>query len=252
MSDQIKNLEKLIVSEPIRKDLKEFLSQILELYEKDLLSIIVYGSCLSGDFNIKSSDINMIVVYSDLNIADLNQVSKISQKWAKKRNFAPRFLSKRNLINSSKFFQIDILNLKESHEILYGTDLIQEIKINNQDLHWQLSYEFKKIRLRIKQQYWRCSSDKNMMRNILIARFISISHLTKVLLYLKNYEMQHSLKESMLSASKKFDLSEKFILKMFNLKAKSISLDINELRICFQEIMDLIRSIDNQIDEIKL
>jgi len=236
----------------IKRDLNDFLNEIYGLYKDDLVSIIAFGSCVSTDFNPDSSDINLLVIYSDLNIVDLNHVARIAQYWAKKRNFAPRFLSRRNLLDSAKYFQIDMLEMKDSHIMLFGEDILLQISVDANNMLWQLSHDLKSIRMRIKQQYWRASGNPEIMKNILIKRFTSLAHLARVILFLLEKNPPISLKEVMDAACNEFGLSREFIGLMFNIKSGKHKPGKKELALYFQQMMDLIRLLDKAADGIRL
>ncbi|HPS58767.1 MAG TPA: hypothetical protein PK514_11740 [Spirochaetota bacterium] len=252
MGISTEGINSLHLQEKIKKDLKVFLNEIFDLYRDDLVSIIAFGSCVSSDFNSDSSDINLLVIYSDLNIVDLDHVAMIAQRWARKRNFAPRFLSRKNLTDSARYFQIDMLEMKDSHIILCGEDILQQVPVDEKNMLWQLSHDLKSIRMRIKQQYWRSSGNPVMMKNILVKRFTSLAHLARVMLFLMKKQPPSSLRDVMTAAQKEFGLSGEFIEKMFNIKSGRLKPGRKELASYFQELMDLIRSLDNAADGIRL
>jgi predicted nucleotidyltransferase len=248
--EEIKNMEQLQVPDPVKKDLNEFLNQIIRLYADDLVSIMAFGSSATGDYVENSSDINLMIVYSDLNITDLNSVAQVARTWLKKRAFSPRFISMNNLTNSSRFFQIDMLEMKDMHVTLYGRDLLNEIPIVRAGLHWQLSYEIKAMRMRIKQQFWRSCGDEQLMRRILLERFTSIIHLLRVLLFLMEKPVSSSFDDILQAAKDEIGIPSSFVEKMKAIKMKKNNADSKELVQLFTELMDVIRTIDTKTDQI--
>jgi len=244
------NLEKLQIPQPIKTDLQEFLKQIIHLYNGDLVSIMAFGSSATGDFIENSSDVNLMIVYSDLNITDLNSVAQIARTWLKKRSFSPRFISMNNLTGSSKFFQIDMLEMKDMHITLYGKDLLNDMTIVKSGLHWQLSYEIKAMRMRIKQQFWRSCGDDHLMQRILLERFTSIIHLSRVLLYLMNKPVSSGFEEILQAASFEIGIPDVFIEKMTSLKKKKAKFESKELIQLYTQLMDVIRIIDTKSDQV--
>lgn len=250
--ETLKNIEQLQIPDPVKKDLNEFLSQIVRLYADDLVSIIAFGSSATGDYIENSSDINLMIVYSDLNITDLNSVAQIARTWLKKRAFSPRFISMKNLTNSSRFFQIDMLEIKDMHVTLYGKDLLGDIPIDKTGLHWQLCYEIKAMRMRIKQQFWRSCGDEHLMRRILLERFTSIIHLSRVLLFLMGKNVSSSFNEILRAAKDEIGIPSAFIEKMKAVKTKTAKTDNKELIQLFTDLMDVIRIIDTKTDQVKI
>jgi predicted nucleotidyltransferase len=247
--DVIKNIELLKVPASIQKDLNDFINQLIQLYSNDLVSIIAFGSCVTGNYIEKKSDINLMIVYSDLNIIDLNKVANLSKTWLKKKAFSPRFISLNNLNNSSKFFQIDVLEIKDMHITLFGKDLYNELTVGKKGVHCQLSYEIKAMRMRIKQQFWRSCGDEQLMLRILLERYTSIIHLSRALLFVYDKPIPKNYNDILDKTKEEFGIPSGFISKMQIIKENSLKPDNDELVQLFTLLMDVIKIIDNKTDE---
>lgn len=241
-------LDKLTVSDRVRKDLEEFVSGLTDLYGDQLVSITVFGSAVSGDYVESASDLNLLVIYSDLNIVDLAMVSKLARRWFKKRRFAPRFLSVRNLVASARYFQIDLLEMRDAHVVLYGEDVLNGLEVSPADMRWQLSHEVKRMRMRVKQQFWRAAGDPKLMRLILVQRFTSLIHLIRALLFLENKPTSARKREVVETAVRELGIDGDFAHRMFALRAGEIKLRDGELAHAFDGLMEMIRIIDARAD----
>lgn len=244
-------IDNLKIPERVKTDLKEFISQILAFYQDDLLSITAFGSCVTGDYQEGSSDVNLLVVYCDLNIVDLNAVANIARNWLRKRSFAPRFLSRRNLLGSANYFQIDMLEMKDANVVLYGEDLLKDMTIDPRNLHWQLSYEIKAMRSRIKQQFWATSGEIHRVQRVLTDRFTSLIHLSRALLYLSKKPIPTGHRQIMEVACREFGIDEKLVEMLFQLKNNQVKLNQADGTRLFSGVMEIIRTIDNRVDEVK-
>jgi len=118
------NIGALRVSPAIQEGLREFVSQVVDLYGADLVSVSAFGSAVTGDYDSEESDINLLIVYSDLEIVELARVADLSRHWLRKHKFAPRFLSKRNVDDSAAYFQVDFLSMRNSHVVICGEDVL--------------------------------------------------------------------------------------------------------------------------------
>ncbi len=242
----------LKVPEPVRAELRQFLAEIMGMYQEDLISVTAFGSCVTGDYAEGVSDINLLVVYSDLNIADLHAVSNLAKHWLRKKNIAPRFLSRRNLLGSAAYFQIDMLEMRDAHVVLFGEDLLKDAIIRPERLHWQLSYEIKAMRMRIKQQFWQMSGDPLKMRRVFVARFTSLIHLSRTLLFLMKKETPVSHRAVMARACSEFGISPSVVDEMFRFKYAQEKLDQEEALKAFGEMMEIIRVIDQLAEQVRL
>ena len=247
---KITGLEQLKVPQGVRTDLEQFIEQLIEFYKEDLISIIAFGSTVSGDYAEKTSDVNLLVIYSDLNIADLKSVTKLAQRWLEKRNFAPRFLSKRNLVNSAKYFQIDVMEMRDAHIVLYGEDVLAQLATSPTDMRWQLANEIKGMRMRIKQQFWRAAGNERTMRIILLQRFSSLIHLMRALLSLKNKPTRLSHKEIIEAAGRELGIDRQFAQQLFEVKTGQRKIGGEELFQAFDKLMEMIRTVDKYVDQL--
>lgn len=245
----VEAIARLHIPPKVRTDLEEFLAQLVAIYKEDLVSILVFGSAVTGDYDAANSDLNLLVVYSDLNIADLDVVAKLAQRWHKRRRFAPRFLSLRNLTASSRYFQIDLLQMRDAHLKLYGADPLGALPVRPADMAWQLAHEIKRMRMRVKQQFWRAAGDREAMRRILLARFSSLVHLTRALLYLRGAAPPMAQPEILKLAVQHLKLDAEFAVQMLALKKNEERPDLVAL---FTGLMDAIRAIDEEVDRLEV
>jgi predicted nucleotidyltransferase len=247
---RLSDLEQLEIPGRLRDDLSGFVSQLVDLYKTDLLSVIAFGSAVAGGYSEASSDLNLLVVYNDLNIADLRKVSELAQHWLKKRRFVPRFLSARNFTNSSRYFQIDLLEMRDAHAVLYGKDLFADIEIRRADLHWQLAHEIKRMRMRIKQQFWMAAGNADAIDAILRHRFASFLHLLRALLFLEGMQPSSSQSEMAKLAVSEVGIDSAFVEQMLSLRAGKLKLKGASQIEAFSGLMDAIRIADERVDRV--
>ena len=249
-SGRTTGLEQLRIPQGVRDDLGQFIGQLIGFYKEDLVSIVAFGSAVSGDYADKTSDVNLLVVYSDLNIADPKAVTKLAQRWLEKRNFVPRFLSKRNLVDSAKYFQIDLMEMRDAHVVLYGEDVLAQLPVSLLDMRWQLAHEIKSMRMRVKQQFWRAAGNERTMRIILLQRFSSLIHLMRALLSLKNKPTRPSHREVIQAAERELGIDRQFAQRLFEVKAGQARIGREELVQSFDKLMEMIRTIDRHVDQL--
>ncbi len=250
-AEKITGLEQLNVPQGVRVDLEKFVGQLIEFYKEDLVSVVAFGSAVSGDYAETTSDVNLLVIYSDLNISDLKAVTKLAQRWLERRNFAPRFLSKRNLVSSAKYFQIDLMEMRDARVLLYGEDILAQLPVSAKDMQWQLAHEIKSMRMRVKQQFWRAAGNERTMRIILLQRFSSLIHLMRALLSLKNKPTRPSHQEIVQASERELGIDRQFAQLLFEVKAGRRKIGGEELFQSFDKLMEMIRIVDKHVDQLE-
>lgn len=247
-----KNIHALKASSAIRNQLKEFVTAIMDLYTDGLVSIMAFGSVVTGDYDEAESDVNLLVVYNDLNIVDLARAADLSRRWLRKQRFAPRFLSRRNLEESARYFQVDFIEMRDAHVVLWGEDVLAGMELRPAELRWQIAYEVKAMRMRLKQQFWRTANDPPRMRAVLVQRFGSLIHLMRALLRLYNQPVPLTRRETLDVAIVRFGIDRAFADRMMALRQSRSTPSSATLTTLFTGLMDMIRTVDSRVEEVKL
>jgi|GEM_PF-1366131 len=250
--DVVANISLLKVSPAIQKGLREFVSQVIDSQTGNLISIIAFGSAVTGDYDTAESDVNLLIVYSDLTIADLERVAEPSRHWLNKQKFAPRFLTRRNLDQSMRYFQVDYLAMRDARVVLWGEDVLASFEVHPAALRWQIAYEIKAMRMRIKQQFWRTAGDPRRMRAVLVERFTSLVHLMRALLVLNNLPAPITRRGIIDAAVEHLDLNRAFADQMLNLRQSQELPRSSALVGLFNRLMEAIRAIDSRVEDVKL
>lgn len=235
-----------------QKGLCEFVSQVIDLYATDLVSVSAIGSTVTGDYDEEESDINLLVVYSDMEITELERVANLSRRWLRKQRLAPRFISRRNLDESVRYFQVDFLAMRDAHIVLWGEDVLAAVETDREALRWQIAYQVKAMRMRIKQQFWRTVGDEKMMRSVLVGRFKSLTHLTRALLMLYNLPAPVSRRDTIDAAAEHFGVDRAFCESMLALRLDKSPPDSRALAAMFEGLMQMVRTIDARVEEVKV
>ena len=119
----------------------------------DLRAVVLYGSAAAGDHVDKHSDYNVLVVTENLGLPQLKALSKPSLAWMKAGNPAPLLFTLDRLKKSADVFPIEILDIKQSHKILYGDDIISQIEISQENLRLELEHELKGKLIQLRERY---------------------------------------------------------------------------------------------------
>lgn len=246
------NIAGLKVSASVKQGIEEFVSHVVDSYAGDLVSVTAFGSVVTGDYDEGESDVNLLIIHSDLDIADLERVAALSRRWLKKQKLAPRFLSRRNLEQSAPYFQIDFLDMRDAHVVLCGEDVLAGIKLEPAQLRWQIAYEVKAMRMRIKQMYWRAAGDNRMMKSVLTARFTSLLHLVRGLLLLKGLPAPVTRREIIGVAAEHLGLDRQPAERLLELRQSKKPPDREPLLELFNGLMEMIRVVDASVEEVKV
>lgn len=236
----------------LREELKRYCEKLLVILKEKLISANVVGSAVTADFSADYSDVNLLCVFSELGLKDLEAAAPIVNKWWKKYRFSPRFISKTNLDTSLSYFPIDFWLMQHRHYVLFGEDILNRLIIEKKDLLWQLIHEVKGLRMRIKQQFWRTSKEAYFAKKNILADFNTLSCLLKVIFYLKGKPVPEASSQLITQARDELRIDNSFLESGISLKQGKIKLGKQNIFMFFDGLLNLIRRLDDAVGEIRI
>jgi len=133
-----------------------------------LKAVILYGSAAAGDHVGKRSDYNILVVMDQLGLRELKLFLKPSEAWVKDGNTPPLLFTLEVLQRSADVFPIELLDIRDSHRVLYGEDITGEIQINPENLRLQLEHELKGKVIQLRERYLSTGGKPKLVGDLLM------------------------------------------------------------------------------------
>ncbi len=107
----------------VHEAVKNLVERLHEAARDNLESIILYGSAARGDFHDAHSDLNILCILRSPCAAELARVSAVVKWWITVHHQpAPLFFGADELRQSADVFAIELLDMQQSHRVLYGAD----------------------------------------------------------------------------------------------------------------------------------
>ena len=118
-----------------------------------LRAVVLYGSAAAGDHIAGHSDYNVLVVADRLGLAELNALAPTAVAWERAGNRPPVLFTPKELRASADAFPIELLDMQQSRKVLFGDDLLAEIKVNPEHLRLELERELQANLLQVRERY---------------------------------------------------------------------------------------------------
>ena len=118
-----------------------------------LTSVILFGSSAAGDHTGRRSDYNVLVVLDRLGVKELHMLSKVAQAWGRAGNPSPLLFTRESLVESVRAFPLEMADIKDSHQILFGKDVISALVIDMTALRFELEHELRGKLMRLRSRY---------------------------------------------------------------------------------------------------
>jgi hypothetical protein len=132
---------------------EELVTQLKTAIPGRLRSAVLYGSAAAGDFVAGTSNYNVLLVLDRLGVAELDALAKPASQWAKAGNRPPLLFTPDQLKSSADFFAIELLDMRQSHRVLFGEDPLADIAIDHEHLRRQLERELQGHLLVLRERY---------------------------------------------------------------------------------------------------
>src|SRR5271165_5265449 len=134
--------------------LTDLVSRMKEFAADNLESIILYGSAARGDHKEGHSDLNVLCVLRSVSARELARVTPVVHWWCKNQSEpAPLFFTAEELRSSADVFSIELLDMKQSRRVLYGSDAIDNIEVPMNLHRVQVEHDLRTLLLKLRQHF---------------------------------------------------------------------------------------------------
>ena len=149
----------------------EILPQLVEKLQKAygdrLVSVVLYGSAVSGNHHAKYSDYNVLCVLDRITPSEMAAAEDVFRWWREKGNPSPLLLTEQEVAGSTDCFAIEFHDIKAQHRVLHGKDVIAPLGIDNSFYRAQVEHDLRAKLLRLRQKAAGMLSDADMLRRLM-------------------------------------------------------------------------------------
>jgi predicted nucleotidyltransferase len=141
------------------EELKELVARLERAFSGRLVSVVLYGSAASGSHQDKLADLNVLCVLKEINPQELSDGEPVLRWWRTKGHPAPLLMSEEEAHNSADSFPIEFRDMKDHRKLLFGVDVIADVKVDPKYHRVQVEHELRAKLFRLRQQAAQVLSD---------------------------------------------------------------------------------------------
>src|SRR6476659_5501239 len=149
----------------------DILSQLVEklqkAYGESLVSVVLYGSAVSGNHNEKFSDYNVLCVLTRVTPREMAQSEEIFRWWRKQGSPSPLLLSEDEFSTSTDCFAIEFHDIKALHRILFGKDVVTPLAVDDSFYRAQVEHDLRAKLLRLRQKAAGMLSSEELLQRLM-------------------------------------------------------------------------------------
>jgi predicted nucleotidyltransferase len=134
------------------KVINEFVERMRAAAGTNLLAAILYGSAAAGDHIPDYSDVNLLCVLGETSFARIEALAPAMEWWGKQKHRLPVLLSADEMRRSADVFSIEFLDMRRSHRLLWGEDILKTLEIPMRWHRAQVEYELREKTILLRQR----------------------------------------------------------------------------------------------------
>lgn len=236
-------MQELKLPQKYKDVLNDFIEKLKSIYREGLVSVILYGSAASGEYSAKVSNINLLVILTDTSLENLSKASKFIMR-SRFKDLEPLFFTEDYIRRSLDVFPIEFLDMRENYSVLYGNNILKNLKIDIKNLRFQCEQELKSKLINIKNSYLR-NKNRYALRSLLFQSFTSIMHILRNLVRLKVKSPSYAKKDVLSDVAREFKFDTANLNKILEAKIKNSKLNYKDTQLLFSSLArDLEKIID--------
>lgn len=212
--------------------LDQIVDRLRSALADQLVSVVLYGSAATGDQQKGYSDVNILCVLKEITPRELAAVSPVFRWWRAQGNPAPLLLTGREFRTSTDCFSIEFHDIRASHRILYGEDVVQELEVDDSFYRAQVEYELRAKLLRLRHKAAGVLADPQLLSRLLAESLSTFCVLLRHALILHGVDAALGKREAVARAIDYFQLSAAPFDRLFDLrdgKPRARDLDLHQL-----------------------
>ena len=189
------------------KLVQEFVKRMQDSLGDDLLSVLLYGSAASGDFQPDYSDINLLCVLRVVGVTEMRRVGTTIAWWSAQKQSMPLLLSLEESRNGSDAFPIEFLDISQSHKLLLGKNLFAAMEVNPQHHRRQVEHELRSTLHKFRGQYLAMMGSDDAVMQMMAKSVSSFATLTRHAALLHGDQVGTQKREIFKAAAARFGMN---------------------------------------------
>jgi hypothetical protein len=225
-----------------------FTKDILSLFGRPAVSIILYGSGVSEEYNPKKSDLNFLVVLEETTINEIDRVQPFVSRWRQRGISLPLFVTEDYIRRSLDTFPVEFYNMKTQYELLHGEDVLRDLKFKSSEMRLQCERELKSHLIQLRQQYLNTGGRIRAVRRLVSDSISSLIAIFKALLFLKEIDLPSRKQEVVLAACRAFSLDEGLFSVLLSIRGYATSLSGADTVDIMKRYIDSVDKLSRSVD----
>ncbi len=145
-----------------------FINDLKGTHRRNLASVILYGSAVTGDFVKNQSDYNLLIALHKIAPEDLRAAQAPMREWSRLGHPVPVYFTVSELQNAADVFPIEFHQMEQAHIVLYGENVLETLNISDEYLRHQTEYELRSKLIKLRRAFIPASASNQSLTALMV------------------------------------------------------------------------------------
>lgn len=236
----------------IQNQFNALIDDLKDTHGKNLAAVILYGSAAAGDFIDHSSDYNLLIALHEIRPRDLRVAQAPMREWRRMGHPLPVYFTVSELKHAADVFPIEFHQMERARKVLYGSDVLADLKISDEFLRHQTEYELRSKLIQLRRLYIPASGSVEQLTDLMRDSLASFAAIFRAVLLLHGIESPVTKPEIIRATVKHLKIDGEPFEKILALRTKSASNGLDEVSAnrLFSGYMEQIEKVIEAVDNI--
>jgi len=234
-------------------EFNNFIDDLKATHGANLASVILYGSAAAGDFVAQTSDYNLLIALHEIRPKDLRAAYGCMREWRRLGHPVPVYFTVAELKEAGDVFPIEFHQMERARKVLYGEDVLAQVKITDVFLRHQTEYELRSKLLQLRRLYIPASGSTEKLCQLMTDSLVSFTALFQAVLLLYGVEPPVNKQAIIEATVRHLKIDFQPFDQIFEIRENSASNSLNEVSAnqLFSSYMEQIERVIDAVDKIK-
>lgn len=234
-------------------EFSNFIDDLKATHGKNLASVILYGSAAVGDFVAQASDYNLLVALHEIRPKDLRDAHACMREWQRLGHPVPVYFTVAELKEAGDVFPIEFHQMERARKVLYGEDVLADVKISDAFLRHQTEYELRSKLLQLRRLYIPASVSAEKLSNLMADSLVSFTALFRAVLLLYGIEPPMTKQGIIAATVRHLKIAPDPFEKILTIRENKASNPLNEISAnqLFESYLHEIERVIDAVDKVK-
>lgn len=187
--------------DPVRTA-EAFAEDITQALGDEPRSVLLYGSVPRGEAVEGVSDINILMLLDEIDLAVLRRASELARRWVEAGNTAPMILAWRDWRRAADVFPVELFDMKTHHRMLRGADPLEGLEVERTALRFQAERELRAKLIQLHEGLLLAAPDPNRVGDLLLTALPSFTTFMRATLWLEGKPVPSSTEDVINAAAR--------------------------------------------------